>query len=86
MPDYKVGDPDPTPSETDDSCYVWTDDDEWYCTWRKDDHPDVHVAGAGDRILAVWPVTELSQVTRGPIVIPPDYFELKVTDDVQSRN
>jgi len=61
--EWEVGDEDPTPEELDKACGAWgPNDDPIRCTWPVDPHPPVHVAGNGDEIVGVWPVTDESPI------------------------
>ena len=76
---YKIGDPDPTPPVGAEQCQEETFN--WACTWNENDHPDQHVSGNGTLIMDVWPVENPQQITRHSAVIPPDYFELTITEE-----
>ena len=58
------------------------EDQGFFCTWRKDDHPDQHVATNGDWILAVWPAEPKYWTRPGTYLIPlpvdPNDFTLQV--------
>jgi hypothetical protein len=61
-PQYKAGDPDPTPeSWPKDWCHAEDGPTGSVCTWPNGwKHPGVHVAGDSEEIVAVWPVKEES--------------------------
>jgi hypothetical protein len=60
-PQWKVGDPDPTPGRPNgDYCHAVSPDDDlglhWQCTWAPGHTEAQHVAGDGETIRAVWDV------------------------------
>lgn len=50
-PEYKVGDPDPTPGQT--QCLAQSKTGKWVCSWVRG-HPGEHVAANGVKVLEVW--------------------------------
>lgn len=66
---WREGTPDPTAiGNTDQECGATRNS--FVCTWRRHrDHPDLHVAGTGSIIAAVWPVED-DQPAPPPITDP----------------
>ena len=54
---YRVLDPDPTGMFRAALCCGSSSDDGYYCTWGPDHTHPQHVAGTGERVVEVWPVT-----------------------------
>ena len=63
--EWSVGDDDPTrATDGDDGICQTRHNGGVVCTWPRHKHPEVHVAGDGETVLAVWPVSDESPIGR----------------------